>query len=335
MSFHAIGDLAQYMTTRRHSANLQARIGQLTQELSTGRTSNVTRSLNASFGHLADVEHQIALNTAHKTAATEASVQAGAMQTVLDLVQTQVTELSGTAMLTGDGMDGPALGTAASTARGSLNSIVAALNTGIAGRPVFGGTVLDNAPLISADDMMDIVLAAVSTAGDAASVIGALDAFFDSPGGGFETDVYTGGNQDFSAFQLGGGESVYLSIRADDEALRAVLKDTVMAVLAGESSLLLNHGERLSLLQKAGDSMLSSIDGLTRVRSDLGAAESRIDQSVARIGAERTSLSIARNELMSVDLFETATALEQAQFQLETIYTLTARTSRLNLVNFL
>lgn len=206
MSFHAIGDLAQYMNTRRHSANLQSRIGQLTQELSTGRTSDVTRSLNASFGHLADVEHQITLNSAFKTAATEASVQAGAMQSVLDMVQKQVTDISGTAMLAGNGMDGPALAAAAATARGGLDSMVAALNTGVAGRPVFGGTGLDNAPLISGADMMNAVLAAVSPAGDAASVIAALDAFFDTPGGGFDTEVYVGGDQNFSAFQLGDGD---------------------------------------------------------------------------------------------------------------------------------
>ncbi len=335
MSFHAIGDLAQFMTTRRHSANLQSRIGQLTHELSTGRTSDVTRSLNASFGHLADVEHQISLNSAFETAATEASVQAGAMQTVLGLVQSQVTDISGTAMLAGNGLNGPALASAAATARGGLDSMVAALNTGVAGRPVFGGTALDSAPLVSSDTLMNAVLVAVSPASDAASVIAALDAFFDTPGGGFETDVYAGGDQDFAAFQLGGGESVQLAVRADNEALKAVLKDTVMAALAGEASLSLSHGERLSLMQQAGNSMLTSVDGVIRIRSDLGVAEARIDQSVARIGAERTSLSMARNELMSVDLFETATALEQAQLQLETIYTLTARTSRLNLVNFL
>ncbi len=335
MSFHAIGDLAQFTTTRRHNANLQSQIGQLTQELSTGRTSDVTRKLNASLGHLGDVEHQIVLNSAYKTAATEASVQAGAMQTVLDLIQTQATDISGTAMLAENGMGGSALAAATATARGGLDSIVAALNTGVAGRPVFGGTDLDSGPLISSDALMEAVLVAVSSASDVASVVGALDAFFDTPGGGFDTNVYVGGDQAFSAFQLGGGESVRLSIRADDDALKAVLKDAVMAALAGEPSLSLNHGERLSLLQNAGNSMLSSIDGVIRIRSDLGVAEARIDQSVARIGAERSSLSMARNELMSVDLFETATALEQAQLQLETIYTLTARTSRLNLVNFL
>jgi len=36
-----------------------------------------------------------------------------------------------------------------------------------------------------------------------------------------------------------------------------------------------------------------------------------------------------------VDIFESATALEQVQTQLETLYTITARTARLNLTNFL
>ncbi len=334
MSFHAIGDLAQFMTKRRHSANLQSQIGRLSQELSTGKTSDITRSQNASFGYLADVEHQIVLNSAFKIAAKEASAQASSMQTVLDLVQTKVADMSGTAILAGNGLNGPALANASATARGGLDSIMAALNTSVAGRPVFGGTDLSRAPLVSSDDLMNVITASVSSAGDAASVIAAVDVFFDTPGGGFDANVYVGGDQDFAAFQLGGGESVQLSIRADD-ALKAVLKDMVIAAVAGEASLSLSHGERLTLLHKAGNSMLSSIDGIIRIRSDLGVAEARIDQSAARIGAERASLSISRNELTSVDLFETATALEQAQLQLETIYTLTARTSRLNLANFL
>ncbi len=335
MSFHAIGDLAQFMTKRRHSATLQLQIGRLSQELSTGKASDVTRSQNASFGYLADVEHQIVLNSAFNAAAKEASIQASAMQSVLDLVQTKVTEMSDTALLAGHGLNGPALANASATARGALDSIVAALNTSVAGRPVFGGTNLNRAPLVSSDDLIDAIISTTSLASDAASVIAAIDNFFDTPGGDFDTNIYVGGDQDFSAFQLGAGESVRLSIRADDDALKAVLKDMAIAAIAGDPSLSLSRDERLSLLHTAGNAMMSSVDGVIQIRSDLGAAEARIDQSVARIGAERSSLTITQNELTSVDLFETATALEQAQLQLETIYTLTARTSRLNLANFL
>ena len=85
----------------------------------------------------------------------------------------------------------------------------------------------------------------------------------------------------------------------------------------------------------AGAGLLSGQNQLTGIRANLGFAESRIDQSIARIEAGVASLSIARRDLVSVDPFETATELENVQFQLESIYTLTARTSRLTLLNFL
>jgi flagellar hook-associated protein 3 FlgL len=48
-----------------------------------------------------------------------------------------------------------------------------------------------------------------------------------------------------------------------------------------------------------------------------------------------TSLNIARNDLASVDMASTAVDLEQIQSQLEMLYTLTARSARLSLMNFL
>ena len=55
----------------------------------------------------------------------------------------------------------------------------------------------------------------------------------------------------------------------------------------------------------------------------------------ARNEAEETSLEFARNSLLAADPFETATELENVQFYLQSLYTVTARNSQLNLVNFL
>ncbi|PVA10666.1 flagellar biosynthesis protein FlgL [Pelagivirga sediminicola] len=335
MSFPAIGDLAQFMTTRRQSATLQSRLGQLTQELSSGQTADVTRRVGASFGTLSDIEHRLTLNAAQKTASAEAAVQATTMQTALGMVHAQLTEISGATIFSTGIQEGGAFDAAATAARGGLDAMISALNTHVAGRPVFSGTDLASAPLISGDEMMNAARSAVSGASDAAGVIAALDTFFDTPGGGFRSIAYKGGDQDMSPFRLGAGESVQLSVRADDPALRSAMKSAVMAALAGDDGLTLAQGQRGALMQAAGAAILSDTDALTHIRSDLGHAEARIDRAMARNSAEETSLSMMRNKIMSVDMFETASALEQVQLQLETIYTLTARTSRLNLVNFL
>ena len=54
-----------------------------------------------------------------------------------------------------------------------------------------------------------------------------------------------------------------------------------------------------------------------------------------RAAAEATALGLAREALIGADPYEAAAALEAAETQLETLYTLTARISRLSLVNFL
>lgn len=332
MSFQPIGDLAQFMTTRRHGAELQSRMSRLTEELSTGQTADVTRRVDANFGRLSDIQHRITLNAAQKTAGTEASARASVMQTALERVQTQLSDISSAALMaTGSGDHSFDAG----IARGGLDSIVSALNTSLADRPLFAGTDIDGPPLVDSADLMQAARTAVIGAGDAASVVAALDSFFDTPGGGFETAVYKGGDQDLAPVRLGAGESVRLSLRADDPVLRSALKHGVMAALAADDSIALASGDRATLLETAGGALRADIDGVTRLRSGLGTTEARIDRARARISAEGTSLAMMRNEIVSVDRFETATALEQTQMQLETIYTLTARTSRLNLVNFL
>lgn len=335
MSFQAIGDLAQFMTSRRHHVSLQSQMSRLTQELSSGETANVTGQVNASFGQLSDVEHRLTVNAAQKSAGREASVLASTMQTALESVQTQLTDLSAASLLAAAGADGPGFNSAKAAAKGGLDAIVSALNVSVAGRPVFSGTDLARSPLADGSELVAQARAAISGATDAASVIAALDMFFDTPGAGFDAGIYTGGKQDLAEFRLGAGESVQLSIRADDPVLRSALKQGVMMALAGDDTVPISRQDRVRLLESAGNGMLSDGDALTALRSDLGAAEARIDRSIARVSAERTSLSMIRNEIMSIDRFEAATALEQVQVQLETIYTLTARTSRLNLVNFL
>jgi flagellar hook-associated protein 3 FlgL len=94
-------------------------------------------------------------------------------------------------------------------------------------------------------------------------------------------------------------------------------------------------GLRSDLARDAGGNLLGAQTDLTQLRADLGFAEERVARAESRISAEISSLGIARNTLVSVDPSATAGELQQVQFRLEALYTLTARTSRLSLVNFL
>ena len=80
---------------------------------------------------------------------------------------------------------------------------------------------------------------------------------------------------------------------------------------------------------------MTSQDRLSALRADVGFAEARIEEAQTRNSAARVGLETARNQLLVADPYETAIRLEEAQFQLESLYSVTARTARLSLLNFL
>jgi len=334
MSIQTLGDLAQTFVTRRQNTELKMQMTSLTQELASGRTADINRHLKGSFAQIADIEHRLHIQASYRTTTAEAGIFTSAMQVALERVQVEAEDIGAVAILTGATTGGTAIASVASRAQNGLDVIVSALNTEIAGRPLFSGVDLDESPLIDSGSLLSLVRTALAGTTNANEVRAELDQFF-ANGGDFDALVYKGSAQNPAPYRLGEGESVQLSLKADDQAFRETLKFSVMAAVSNDDTLGLQTDDRLILTRTAGEGLMTHADRITQVRADLGFAESRIEQSSTRIAAEMTSLEYARGRLLAVDPFEAATELENVQFQLETLYTITARASRLNLVNYL
>ncbi|SMO86247.1 flagellin C-terminal helical region [Thalassovita litoralis] len=125
---------------------------------------------------------------------------------------------------------------------------------------------------------------------------------------------------------------IHLDLRADAPELRDLMADVALAALSADYA---TADVQTGLLKRAGNGLLQDQDNLTALRADLGFAESRIEEIGAGIAAERVSLNYAREALLGVDEYEAATRLENVQFQLEALYTVTARLSGLSLVDYL
>ncbi|MGX0903198.1 flagellar hook-associated protein 3 FlgL [Roseovarius sp. MBR-79] len=333
MTLQSIGDLAQEFVLRRQAVSLTREMNRLTQEVSTGQAADLARHLSGHLAPLADIDRALVLAEAQSGAARLAATDAALMQTALERVQTEAQRLAEVALAVPAG--GGSTSLLVAEARGALSAMIGALNVDAAGRALFSGDRSDVAPMASAETLLTGLRAALAGAPDRAGIETALDAFFDAPGGGFEAAVYRGGRGSAAGVSLGAGETVALSIRADDAALRSQLKSTAMAALVDDESLSLSSADRRAMAGALGERLLAGQEGVIGLRARLGTAEARIDAAASRIGAEKTGLAIARNDLVSVDVFASATALEGVQFQLEALYTITARTARLNLAAFL
>lgn len=334
MTLHSIGDRAQDFVLRRQSVSLAREMDRLTREVSTGQAADLAKHLSGHLAPFAEIERALVMAEAQSGTARLAATDAALMQIALERVQTEAQGLVGTALSVTSGA-GATPSLLATEARGALAAMIGALNGNSAGRALFSGDRSDVVPLAPADKLLSDLRAAFAPAPDRAGIEAALDAFFDTPGGGFETAIYRGGAGAAAGVSLGAGETVALRIRADDAALRAQLKNTAMAALIDDTGLALTEGDRQAMAGAFGQRLLSGQDGVIGLRAQLGSAEARIAEAQSRLGAEKTSLTIARNDLVGVDVFASATALEGVQFQLEALYTITARTARLNLAAFL
>lgn len=335
MSSMSVGDLAQSVFLRRQNAELKAAMGQLTKELSSGKAADVSEKVRGDFSYVADVEHGLRLNSALQSTATEAELFAGAMQGSLTRVSSSLGALADALLSVGQtGLESTQSGVSRA-ARSQMEQIVSALNTDVAGRALFAGNATGGAALATADTMLADLRTSLAGAATLADVETVVNDWFEEPGGGFETLGYVGGAEDLSGFQLGDGERIDLSIRADDGAVRQSLKAAAMAALAKDSGLTLPVEVERGMLDTAASWALGAKEEVIGVSADLGYAEARIEDAKARLGAEESSLTLAQNELLGADPYETVSQLEEVQLRLESLYTATARLSQLSLMRFM
>ena len=334
MNSLSLGDLANSFMLQNRSSALKTEITRLTQELTSGQVSDVQSVLGGNYSYLTDIEASLSSLEGYKVANSEASVFAETMQAALENIQDTTSSLGTSMILVADGgLDDVVLQTG-QEAFELLENTMNTLNTQIAGRSLFSGAATDQPALHSAKDLMNQLSTVVAGADGASAKLTAIQDWFDDPLG-FDHVIYSGSNSGISPFNLAPTETLTLDVKATDPQLKDTIRSLAVAAISGDESVVIDADERSTLLHAAGEEVLRNQNGLTSLRAKVGYAEARIDSFVSRNATESVSLEYAKGTLLAADPFETATRLEEVQFQLQSLYTLTAKNSQLSLVNFL
>ena len=331
----SIGDMAQALVLRNRNVQIRQQIDRLGLELSTGVVADKARHLSGDLTALAAMDRNLSVLDGFRIATTEAAQTTGVMQTTLGAIQTRTEDVSLTLLQTDIMVSESLRSTVAKDALSALTSVMSDLNRTTYGRSLFGGTATDRAPLGTSDTLIaDLrgLLAGVTTL---AGIEAQLDAWFDAPGGGFETQTYQGSTTNLAPFQLGPSERAALDVRADDQVFRDMIRGLALAAISDDDILDFDQGLRAEMLASAGNQLLQTQVPLTELRAGLGALEARIEETVTSNAAETTATRLARLDLIAVDPYETATQLENAQLQLESLYTVTARAARLSFTEYM
>ncbi len=333
MNSVSLGDLSQSFLFQRRGVTLRTELTRLSDELATGQITNVRSATKGNYSYLSDLEHGIRVSSAYDVTASEAKQFAEGVQNALERFQMANTELANDLLRIVDSPASPVASQGSDYARNQLNLMFSALNSDVAGRNLFSGSATDLNPLTDVETFLTELETAVSGASNVADIRTAAQAWFDSATG-FSVVTYQGSDTRVSPFKFSRNESVSVDVRANDAVFRDILMNAGLSAIADSGALNLDPAIQNEIHRESSLALLAGTDPIVSVRAAVGAAEERIDQLQARNSAEAIALEFARAELLQADPYETAKKLEGVRFQLESLYTITARFADLALVNY-
>lgn len=333
MTLSSLGDLAQNFTLRRQTTELKAALDRRMAEATTGTTTDIGRALRGDFTPLSAIDTVLSRLDGFKAATTEAQLFAEGQQQALGTVAELSTGLARTLVAAASPGGATPVNAVAADAGARFATAVAVLNARVGDRTLLAGNETRGAALASPDTILDTLVTATAGAVTAGDVETAVTAWFADPAG-YATLGYLGGPP-LDPLAVAADESVRLGATAADPAIRDTLKGLAMAALLGRGVLVADPAERANLALRAGESLFASAADRIELAARIGTAEERIAGATDRNAAEATGLQIARSGLVSVDPYEAASALTEAETQLQTLYSITARLSRLSLADYL
>jgi len=334
MKITSFGDMAQSQYLRMRNMELKQQVASLGQELSTGKTSDLTGRLGADFTYLADVERNLARMDSYDVTVMEATLFASSAQDYLMNINTNVTDLRANFLTFGTYATAENADQMAGDSRLYLRSSISAMNGSAGGRNLFAGTATDTEPLNDVDTLMSALVTEVTGLTTAADVAQAVKDWFDDPAG-FDAVMYNGSTNSLAPVQVGPSDQISLDLRADDPDVKFVLQAFAIGAIGNEAGLSFSDEIKTDLVNITTSELQESEDRVINLRADVGFAQGRIEEVSTRNLAAKTSLGLAKNSLIEADPYETFTRLEEAQTQLESLYTVTVRSSQLSLLRFM
>lgn len=330
----SLGDLSQSLVLNRQNMRIKAALQTLTVETTTGMVADQTQRLQGNFGQIAGIESNLTLLDAYQNITAEHLIRAEMMQKALTTVQDQ--SALGPAFLTAAAGQVPIkVDTLGLQSAQGLDTAMRALNARLGDRALFSGQETASTALASSGQLLTALAVAVAGAGarTPAAVEATVAAWFDSPAG-FAGVIYQGGAA-LDPVAVSADQTVQLDITATDPALINVLKGLALGALLTTGIMAGNDLDRADLANRAGRQLVEAQAPLVELAAKLGILQATVQDAATRNDAEKTVFQSARLSLLSVDPYETATKYQETQNQLQTLYAITARASRLTLVDFL
>ena len=304
---------------------LRERMDTTSEEAVTGRYKDMTAHLSGRIG-------QAMLGQKAIDDVANERTQLTLKETRLDIIQQSLTAIDDNIGQLGVRMKA-ALGSEDFTARESvvrdakaaLESTFSVLNTRLGERYLFSGDATNTKPYGDVDTLLDDVRSMAASATDAADFATQMDAYFNTPGSGWQANVYAGTATASDPAAVTG---------TDPEITKTMWGLAVLSLAGSDETLALFNGKSDALIQ-AADTLAEGQAALTNSRAERGILQAQIESAKSALDVEETVLTQSFNQMTARDQYEAASEFTQLETSLEASYTLTARLANLSLLNFM
>lgn len=330
-----LSTLGSHLASTRQQQTLQGLLDKSGQELTTGKVSNVTEELEGATMPLSLLSRKAELLASYQSSARQAGLRVDAMQSALGQIVEQATDLRNDMATVDQFVSSDQLNGLSQNAENAFRATVSLLNSEISGAYLFSGSATNNPSLVSADEMLDALRVEIAGSSDVATFEAAIDAWFDSPTGGFATSAYLGSQAGNVEFSLSNTRSVEIGVRSDVAALKTALKEMAKAALSTDTGTALDIPSQHSVLRDVNSTFSNAVDGILQLRDSIGQAQSQINHGEQQIEMQLSDARKTLSERTARDPFEAATDFQQAEQSLSLLYETIARRSNLSLARYL
>ncbi|MGY6534245.1 MAG: hypothetical protein ACXIVG_02745 [Pararhodobacter sp.] len=316
---------------QKRGAGMRQALTRHVQELTSGQVAAPQRHLKGDLAPLAAMEHRTTRLQAETRTLAQAESRLSAVQASIGAIMDRQDTLAQHLRQAVSAWSLPGTDQLAGQAGfGSLADMTQTLRQNIAGQHLFAGNRSDTPPLPSAETILDAAQDAVAGLVTVEDVTAALQQFFHDPMGGFDNLLYQGGDP-----LPGQADGAAPLPTAADTALRQQLMGATMAALLSAPTALADPVQRRALAALAIDSLDAGQVQSTALAARVGLDQGALAVQQRRLQAESDALQQARATLIGADPFVAAAQLEDTRVQLELLYSVTARVSRLSFADYM
>lgn len=347
-----ISTLQSALARRREHAQATEALSRAEKEVSTGVRADLFRDIGQRAAESVRLRHQVKRNEGYIASNKLLSGQMEIAALAINEMRKQGDDFLALAV-SGASPGTPVSGELQNAARATIEKIMTGANTRYLGDHLFAGTKQDTAPLqpwdtvnpntglSPADVLASIVSGPPASVGNADTLIAEIASVFDGthpdPDKRFEATFYNGTPQAAGTrVEARIDESVVLShgVQANDDSFRELMRG--LAMLASVDVAQISDQATYSrYVNAAVDAISAGTRQLLEQESGLGLMQGVVEDTIAAQEKVNDIYSYRLVDIESVDPYEAASRLNLLQSQLEASYAVTARLSRLSILNFI